>query len=409
MFQPWGPFLRENAQWLTAGALLTLLSSFGQTFFISIFAAEVQRDFDLSHGAWGLIYATGTMASAIVMIWAGGLTDQWRARSLGVLVLGLLAASCVAMAVNPFVVLLPVIIFALRLTGQGMTSHIAVVAMSRWFVATRGRALSIATLGFSVGEAVLPILFVALLALLEWRLLWIFAALMALGGIPILTTLLRRERTPQSMAHENQSLGMNARNWTRGEALRHPLFWFMIPALIGPSAFGTAFFFHQVYFATLKGVSHLSLVALFPIYTAVGIAAMVGTGLALDRFGTARLIPYFQLPLVLAFAVFGLATSLVHVALGLTLFALMTGANAVLPNAFWAEFYGTGHIGSIKAMAAAVMVLGSAIGPGLTGVLIDAGVGLDIQYLGVAGYFIFASGMMWIGINRSRTDLPTPA
>ncbi|MEL6562902.1 MAG: MFS transporter [Pseudomonadota bacterium] len=385
--------------------MLTLLSSFGQTFFISLFAAEVQGAFFLSHGAWGMIYAVGTMASAAVMIWAGGLTDQWRARSLGILVLVLLALSCLAMALNPYAVLLPVIIFALRLTGQGMTSHIAIVAMSRWFVATRGRALSIATLGFSLGEAVLPIIFVALLAVMDWRILWVIAALIALAGIPLLAALLRTERTPQSMAGENQSLGMDARNWTRGQALRHPLFWFMVPALIGPSAFGTAFFFHQVYYATLKGWTHLALVSLFPIYTLVGIAAMVAAGLALDRFGTARLIPFYQLPLVLAFAVFALATSLVHVAVGLVLFALMTGANAVLPNAFWAEFYGTGNIGSIKAMAAAVMVLGSAIGPGLTGVLIDAGISLDTQYLGVALYFVVASGMMWIGITRSRSAL----
>lgn len=404
-FEPWRAFLRQNARWLSAGALLTLLSSFGQTFFISLFAAEVQGAFSLSHGAWGMIYAVGTMASAAVMIWAGGLTDQWRARSLGILVLGLLALSCLAMALNPYAVLLPVIIFALRLTGQGMTSHIAIVAMSRWFVATRGRALSIATLGFSLGEAVLPIIFVALLAVMDWRILWVIAALIALAGIPLLAALLRTERTPQSMAGENQSLGMDARNWTRGQALRHPLFWFMVPALIGPSAFGTAFFFHQVYYATLKEWTHLALVSLFPIYTLVGIAAMVATGLALDRFGTARLIPFYQLPLVLAFAVFGLATSLVHVAVGLVLFALMTGANAVLPNAFWAEFYGTGNIGSIKAMAAAVMVLGSAIGPGLTGVLIDTGISLDTQYLGVALYFVFASVMMWIGITRSRPAL----
>ena len=50
-------FLFKNAPWLAVGALLTLLSSFGQTFFISIFAAEIQSEFGLSHGAWGGIYA----------------------------------------------------------------------------------------------------------------------------------------------------------------------------------------------------------------------------------------------------------------------------------------------------------------------------------------------------------------
>ena len=398
-------FLRANQRWLAAGALLTLLSSFGQTFFISIFAAQIQADFNLSHGGWGGIYSLGTTVSALVMIWVGGLTDRFRARTLSVWVLAMLSASCLAMAVNPYATLLPVIIFALRLTGQGMTSHIAIVAMARWFVATRGRALSVATLGFSVGEAVLPLSFVALLSVLHWRALWVAAACVALAGIPILLGLLRTERTPQSMAEENQSVGMAERHWSRRETLHHPLFWFMIPALLGPSAFNTAFFFQQVYYAQIKGWTHLTLVAMFPIYTVMGIAAMIVSGIALDRYGTARLMPLYQLPLVVAFLIFAAAVSPLHAAVGFIFLALTTGANSTLPNAFWAEFYGTRHIGGIKAMAAAVMVLGSAIGPGITGVLIDAGVDLNVQYVGVALYFLFATLCMWMGIQRARGSL----
>lgn len=402
-------FLTANARWLSAGALLTFLSSFGQTFFISIFAAKIQGDFQLSHGDWGAIYFAGTMMSAVVMIWAGALTDQWRTRTLGAGVLVLLALSCLAMAFNPYVALLPVIIFALRLTGQGMTSHLAIVAMSRWFVATRGRALSVATLGFAMGEALLPLTFVALMTLMDWRMLWVLAAGIAFAGIPLLMGLLKSERTPQSMAHENQSAGMDGAHWTRAQALRHPLFWFMVPALAGLSAFGTAFFFHQAYYAELNGWTHVSLVALFPIYTVVGIGAMVLCGVALDRFGTARLMPFYQLPLVVAFLIFATAQSLFSVALGLFFFALCSGANSTLPNAFWAEFYGTRHIGAIKAMAAAVMVLGSAIGPGLTGILIDRQIDLYTQYVGVAAYFLAAAVLMWIGIGRARQTLPALA
>ncbi len=399
-------FLRENRNWLSAGALLTLLSSFGQTYFISIFAAEIQADFGLSHGAWGAIYSLGTTASAATMIWAGSLTDMFRARALGVLVLSMLAAACLAMALNPFAALLPFVIFALRLTGQGMCSHIAIVSMARWFVATRGRALSVASLGFAMGEALLPLIFVALLTMFHWRSLWVVAACIALLGIPILLTLLRYERTPQSMADENQSVGMQNLHWTRGSTMRHALFWFMVPALLGPSAFNTAFFFHQVYFAELKGWTHLSLVSLFPLYTAMAIGAMIASGIALDRFGTARLIPLYQLPMVVAFTIFAIAGSLGHAAIGFVFLALSTGANSTLPNAFWAEFYGTRHIGSIKAMAAAVMVLGSAIGPGITGLMIDLGVDLTTQYIGVSVYFLLSSLFMWIGIRRFRSALP---
>lgn len=402
-------FLRINARWLSAGALLAFLSSFGQTFFISVFAGEIRAAFGLGHASWGAIYTAGTGASALAMLWAGGLTDRFRARTLGTAILVLLAAACLSMAAVPGAWALPFVILALRFTGQGMTSHIAVVAMSRWFVATRGRALSIATLGFAMGEAMLPVLFVAMMSLVDWRLLWVLAAAMALAGIPALRALLSRERTPQSFAEDGGGAsGMLARHWTRAEGLRHWLFWFMVPALLGPAAFNTAFFFQQVHYAEIKGWTHLSLVALFPLYTATAVAAMLLSGWALDRLGTARLIPWFQLPMVGAFVIFATAGTPGGALAGLLLLALTTGANVTLPNAFWAEFYGTRHLGSIKAMAAAVMVLGSAIGPGVTGALIGLGVGLETQYLGVAAYFVFASAMMALGVARARPLLARP-
>lgn len=398
-------FLSENIQWLAAGILLTFLSSFGQTFFISIFAGEIRSAFGLSHGQWGLIYTIGTSVSAAVMIWAGSLTDFFRTRVLGAAVLSMLAASCLFMAFNTWAALLPVVIFALRFTGQGMASHLAVVSMSRWFVATRGKALSVATLGFAIGEGLLPLTFVWLMTRMDWRLLWVGAATVAVMAIPLLVMLLRQERTPQSHAETDHSVGMEGRHWRRPEMLRHWLFWFMIPALLGPSAFNTAFFFQQVHFATVKGWSHLELVAIFPLYTAGSITAMLVSGWLLDRFGTPRLIPWYQLPMVIGFTLFAVGQSLFSALIGLIFVAMTAGANTTLPNAFWAEFYGTRSLGAIKAMAAAVMVLGSALGPGLTGGLIDAGVGIEVQYLGVAGYFIFATICMAIGVRRAAKFL----
>ena len=399
-------FLRLNLRWLFAGALLTFMSSFGQTFFISVFAGEIRAEFGLSHGEWGGIYALGTLASALVMVWAGGLTDHYRVRALGPIVLVLLSAACVFMASLSALWLLPVVIFALRIAGQGMTNHIAVVAMARWFTATRGRALSIASLGISLGQAVLPLLFVFLLTLYDWRVLWLVAAVSVLAGIPVLTGLLRQERTPQSIAKSSQSVGMNAHQWTRKQAINHRLFWMMVPTLLGPSAFGTALMFHQVHFSEIKGIAHVTFVAMFPVYTIATIVSMLLAGWALDRVGTAKLIPFMHLPAVAAFVVFALAGGPWGLLLGFVLFGMSSGAHSTLPSAFWAEFYGTAHIGSIKALAAAIMVLGSAIGPGITGWGIDAGIGLEVQYLAVALYFVGSSLLMWVGVRRAAHDLP---
>ncbi|MFZ7090990.1 MFS transporter [Primorskyibacter sp. 2E233] len=398
-------FLTGNFRWLSAGIMLTFLSSFGQTYFISIFSGEIRQAFDLSHGAWGGIYTLGTGVSAAVMLWAGALTDQHRTRMLGAVVLVLLASACLFMAFNTWAAMLPVVIFALRLCGQGMMSHLAVVSMSRWFVASRGRALSIAGLGFALGEAILPVSFVSLMLLVDWRWLWVGAAGVSLMAIPVLFLLLRQERTPQSHAESDVSFGMDQRHWTRLQALRHPLFWFMVPAVLGPSAFNTAFFFQQVHFAEVKGWAHLDLVALFPLYTLAAFCTMLISGWLLDRFGTPRLIPWYQLPMIIGFAILGFSQSLSQAFFGLMFLAMTTGANNTLPNAFWAEFYGTRHLGAIKATVAAVMVLGSAIGPGITGALIDFGVGIETQYLFVSVFFVVTTCLMAIGVGRAVKTL----
>ena len=403
-------FLARNARWLGAGGLMTLLSSFGQTFFISVFAGEIRAAHGLTEGAWGAIYTAGTAASAAAMLWAGAQADRHRVRTLGTVVLLGLAGACLAMAAAPAPWALLLAVFALRLAGQGMTGHVAMVAIARWFEATRGRALAVAGLGFSLGEAVLPLAFVALLPWAGFRALWVLSAALVLAAIPLVRWLLAEERQPSGTARDAPRLaGMDGRHWTRPEVLRSALFWAMVPTLLGPSAFVTAFFFLQVHLAAAKGWSHLELVAMFPLYTATSIGAMLAAGWAVDRFGSGRLIAVFMLPLAASFLLMAEARGLGVAALAMMLMGLTTGVNATLPGAFWAEFYGTRHLGAIKAMAAAVMVLGSAIGPGLTGALIDAGFGFEAQMPAIAALLVAASGLGALALGRAIRRLPARA
>ncbi len=399
-------FFRDNAPFLAVGLLLTFNSSFGQTYFISVFAGAIRGEFGLSHGGWGTIYAAGTMVSAAVMLWSGALTDVFRVRSLAVVVLGGLAAACVAMAALPTVWLLPMVIFALRFFGQGMSSHVATVSMARWFEARRGRALSIASLGFALGEGLLPVTFVALLTVAHWRALWIVAAVITLCLLPIVVRLLRHERTPQSVAENQTAVGMLGRHWTRPDTLRHWLFWATVPMVLGPGAFGTAFFFHQVHIAEVKGWAHLELVSVFPLFPLSATVSMVASGWLIDRFGTTWLMPVSQVPVALAFMLFPQVETLPAAGLCIMLMALTFGTNATLPGAFWAEYFGTRHLGAIKSLATAVMVLGSALGPGITGILIDAGMPFPDQMIWIGLYFICAIGIVLVALMKARRLLP---
>ncbi|WP_099825026.1 MFS transporter [Oceaniglobus indicus] len=399
-------FIRDNAPFLAAGVLLSFTSSYGQTFFISLFAGEIRGEFGISNGEWGLIYTVGTTMSAVAMIWAGLLTDRFRVRHLSVAVCCLLALSCVAMASVQGAALLAVVIFALRFTGQGMLSQLSIVAMARWFQATRGRALSVSSMGFATGQAILPIIFVALLSVVDWRLLWVLAAGLVLLAIPVLYRLLRAERTPQSIAQSSDATGMGDHHWTRREMLHHWLFWAMIPLLLGPPAWGTALFFHQVHLTELKGWALVDFVALLPLFTATSVFTIFASGVLVDRFGTPRLMQLYLLPFACAFVILSNAETLVGAAAGMMTFGIATGAQVTIPAAFWAEFYGTRHIGAIKAMAAAVMVFGSAVGPGITGALIDFGYDFPSQMIAIAVYFLAGGAVATFAIQKARPGLP---
>ncbi len=402
-------FIRENAPFLAVGVLLSFLSSFGQTFVIAVFAGEIRAEFGLSHGDWGVIYMIGTGASAAVMVFAGGLTDRFRVRSLGIATVGLLALACLAMAFNTYASALVVVIFALRFFGQGMASHISVVAISRWFIKTRGRALAISALGFMLAEAAMPLTFAWLKSFVHWRHIWIGCAVFAVLMMPVLWRLLRLERTPQSVTKSESALGMDSKHWTRMEALRHPLFWALVPAMSLFPAFATAFWFHQVHFAAIKGWDHISLVAVFPLGTFTFMASTFLFGWAIDRFGAGRLLPLYLLPLAAAFVVHWYAPTVAWAALGVILMGFAGGGQATLPAAVWSGYYGTAHIGSIKSAATALMVLGSAIGPGLSGWLIDVGFGFEQQLLFYATSFVIGAAGMVLPLRTASKRLPVAA
>ena len=398
-------FIQANLRFLGAGMVISFSSSYGQTFFVSLFAAQIMATYGLSDGEWGALYTIATTASAIVMFWAGAVTDHFRVRVLAWVVMPALALTCVWMAANTWLIGLGIIVFLLRFLGQGMMSQLAVTAMARWFIARRGLALSISAIGFAVGTALFPVMFASLLEIFEWRTLWVLAGALVLITLPLVLWLLSAERTPQSHAESSDARGMDAKHWTRNDVLASPFFWLLMPMLLGPPAWGTALFFQQVHIAEVKGFALVEYLALLPLLTIVSVTFMLISGQLIDRFGSARLIQLYLVPFVLAFVVIALSDTLFGVAIGFIFFGIGAGVQATVPAAFWAEFFGTRHIGSIKAVSTSVMVFGSAVGPGISGALIDLGYTFPEQMLAYAAYFVFAIALVWIAVEQARPRL----
>lgn len=375
-------FLKDNARWLAAGFLLTFASGFGQTWFISLFAGFIKQDHGLTDGSWGSLYTVATLGAAALLFWRGSLADSIPLHKLAPFVAAGFAVAALGMAFSPWVWLLGISLFMLRFCGQGMFSHIAMTAMGRWFVARRGQAVAITNLGHPASEVLLALITVLAISALGWRATWVaVAAVLLFAVLPSLFWLLHEGRTAQGKPTSRGAPGLGAHHWTRRDAARHWLLPALLPVLLTPGFIGTVIFFHQVHVAEVKGWTLLAMAPGYTVFAALSVTAGIIGGWACDRFGAQKLLPIFLVPMGLGIAVIGPAehVAMWYVALGLI--GITQGINSAMQGVLFPLVYGTQHLGSIRSMTTTIMVISTAIGPGITGLLIDRGIIFPAQGL----------------------------
>lgn len=386
-------FYRDNARWIAAGFVLLLCSSFGQTFFISLSAGEIRREYGLSHGGFASLYMAATLLSAAVLPLAGALLDRWSLTHILSGTLLLLAAATACMAVSTQVAGLFIALLMLRLFGQGMAAQTAFTAMGRWFSADRGKAMSLATLGMNAGQAALPPLFLLLSSAWGWRAAWIAAGLLLVFvAWPVAAALTARERPPDPPA--TTARPTTARDWTRAQVLRDPLFRLVMLAMLPPALVGNTVFFHQVHLAELRGWPLGTLAAAFPLMAGLTVLFSQLGGRWIDRHSARSLLPVYLLPMGLGCLALAALAPAWALFVFMALFGMSDGLSLVLFGTLWPELYGTRHLGAIRSVIVGVMVCVSALGPGLSGLWIDAGLPYPLL-LGLLGaYCLIVSLLM---------------
>ncbi|MDA0763689.1 MAG: MFS transporter [Proteobacteria bacterium] len=400
-------FILQNARWLAATALLYFCSSFGQTFFISLFAGEIREAFNLSHGDWGFIYSGGTLASAIAMLCFGGYVDKYKISLNIKIVVISLSLICLAMTFVKQVWILPFIIFGLRFFGQGMLIHIPAVAIGKWYGKNKGKALSLSIMGFSIGEAILPVIFVSLFILIGWRNSWLVGTIILLITLPIIINLLSNERIPNS-SQENiiDQVGMGSKHWKRKEVLKHWVFWSVIIPFLIPPIFSTAFFFNMVHLTEIKSWSLITFTSLFPFYTGMSILTTLISGWILDKFGVEKILPFYLLPMALGLLVFSYSDTYMTAAIGFSFLGMTQGLAMIIGGTFWPVYYGTKNLGSVRSLSTSCMVFGTAIGPAVVGKLLDFSINYNLILLGMSFLAIIASVSLWFIMLKAPALLP---
>ncbi|QPZ90490.1 MFS transporter [Thioclava electrotropha] len=396
-------FMRDNARWLGAGFLLTLFSSFGQTFFIGLSGNDIRATFGLSGGTFGALYMVATLASASTLPFLGRTLDLMPGWKVVRFTIPLLALACIGITLAPNLIFLTLAIYMLRLFGQGMMTEIAFTEIGRWFVASRGKAMSLIVPGQPFGSAVLPVLVVLIAqASGNWHLAWwLSAGVLVLIAWPLLMRLMQVERVPNATEVQSSASG-TARDWTRAEVIRDPVLYMLLAGLLAPPFIGTVIFFHQGYLTELRGYSPLAFAAAFPVMSLATVGFGFVCGGLIDRFGALRLLPFVLAPLTLASLTVALVTPVWGVYAFMALLGMSNGFSGTLMGALWPEVYGVKNLGGIRAIIVASMVLSTAVGPGITGVLIDMGVELPTQMLGMAVWCVIAAGSLTIASRRVR-------
>jgi MFS family permease len=403
-------FAVDNRRFLAFGFLVALSSSFGQTFFIGVFGPGLREEFGLTHGDWGLVYMAGTLASALVLPWSGRLIDRIDLRVFSAAVFIGLAAACFVMATAGHVAVLVLAIFLLRQFGQGLMTHTSVTTMVRYFDANRGKAVSLGSIGFSTGQAMLPFIAVLAIAAVGWRPTYAATGMILVVVVPLMLWLLkghgkRHQRHLDVLAAPPLGHAVG-RQWTRAEVLRDPRFYVLLVGIEAPAVIVTALFFHHLHLADVKGWSHGWITGNYVVYAASSLATMLVAGRLVDRLGALRVVPLHLLPLGLGMVILATFDAPLWASFYLLSSGMTTGIAFTSTAAVWAEIYGVRNIGAIRSVVAAAMVFASALGPLFMGALIDAEVAIKVICLIFAAYAATGTGLIWValrGVPRRST------
>lgn len=397
-------FLNTHRRLIGFGLLTATLSGFGQTFFIGLFNPNLRQTFDLGHGQVGLIYGAATLASAVLLTYSGRLYDRAPLSVFLSAAALVLALGCVLMAGAHSLVLLFLALMLLRHGGQGLMGHISQTSMARFFFAGRGKALSFAALGFTLAEATFPPIAVEALELVDWRGVWLLAAAAVLAlFLPVLLWLLRASGE-QGEAPSGDEVAPE-RDWNVRQALKDRRFLLVLPAAVAGPLVVTVVFFHLVPLAAQKGWP-LELMALGLSMFAVGhVVGLLGAGPLVDRFQGAGTITPALAPMLLSFVMLAGLQAEWAALVWPALLGVGMGVAQPAANALLAELYGASHLGGIRALLQSAIVVSTAVGPPIIGIVLDLGLSVEAIALVFAAGVALAAGLAWLAVGRSHASL----
>ena len=374
------------------GFIFTFFSSFGQSFFLGLFSTSIRETLLITHGQFGSIYASATLLSSFLLIWAGKKIDDINIFKFALYVSLLLSFSCFFFSKISSLMLFFIAVFLMRFSGQGLMSHTATTTITRYFTKSRGKALSVGWFGLSTAEFILPVLIVYLLSITTWQNIWVSTSIFILIFLPFISFILLRNLDFDSRENEDKkkSEKKEIRQWKRIEVIKDYRFYIICLNMLAMPWIATGVFVYQSFIIESKEWGSFIIAQSFMVYSVLSVITLLSSGFLIDKFTSRKLLIFMNIPLLLSTLVLFYIDIPLSAFIFLGLIGISNGLANVLGSSTWAEIYGVRYIGSIKALTTALMVFSTAFGTALFGLLIDKGFSIE-QISLIAFMYIFLS------------------
>ncbi|MRG87226.1 MFS transporter [Salinibacillus xinjiangensis] len=359
---------------VAVAALSVFFSGPGQTYSISIFKEYYIEDFGYSNSFVSGLYSVATLLAGSLLFVVGRLTDKFGQRTMMTAIGILLAVTCFW---NSFIfgpVMMFIGFFMLRIFGQGSMTLLPNTLVPQWFMAKRGKALSLMAIGTFVSSALFPPLNTFLNNTIGWRYTWVFwGVLLLVIFVPIAFVFVRNKPEDVGLEMDGKKTNYPVRthlhvdvsevSWTVKEAMRTRAFWFILFCVSVPALVNTGVTFHIVSIAEGKGLTagHASMI--LSLMAIIGFPLSFVSGYLVDRYQVKYVLAITFLGHIISILMLWQVSSVVGAVIYGVLWGIVNGLERIVLNIVWPNYFGREHLGSIKGIAQSVMVLGSALGP----------------------------------------------
>ncbi len=397
-------FMYQHGSHLAFGAILMAMSSFGQTYFVSLYGQDLRQAFGLSDGGLGGLYAAGTVMSAVTLTWAGRMIDYTTTRRFTLAVTLLLVTACLLVSGAQAAWTLCAGFYLLRLGGQGLMVHTALTATARQFPLDAGKALGAIALGLSLAQALFPLAAVQINALTGWRTAWLINAAVLVAGVALAVSCLPRaaEKPLRTFRKRGAEKVREASVWKNRNLL------FALPAVLASPFITTGFFFHQARLGEEKGWALSWVAGWFIAYAITQAVSLLSFGPLIDRLTPRRLLPWFLLPQGAGMLALWLSNSVWVTPFYLIMTGISSAIASSLATALWVQLFGPAQLAKVRSAVEAGTVLASGASPVIMGVLIDNHIALRVQAL-LCLVFILAASLVATrvraGVPENETDI----